>query len=522
MLRCDPHRRRRVGAPRPSTPLPDALPAVLIHVFFFDGFEAPDELRRVKGYGAHDLVNTLGRLRRVNREWRRLIDSTFAAWKRKLAVADAPGSDGFFLDLPCLTLYDLRACAGRSCFVCAKEVDPVGRWGEFCGTTRRISSQGEVRDVPVLCCPRCEETYFDKEEVEVRAAFSNADDYPVFFANHSTPPTPFERFSGVVHHMCLARNALFQAHMLARHQEQQRRGIELRLVRKAKTKDARIHMARRLGVTSHACEKVRDFTWDVEFNVSLQGVVPERFLKRAAATSVAADHFVPLEHRCFGSTWQAEELVDAFVHAMQRCGEPEVRQRLRSMVWLGRRAVVCRLMDVRFLSARRNGVAALYRRSFGTMAVWLQLDSVPLHPHGKVPGTAAARVLGVECVVQGQFLRDHFREHQCKALKEADVDARVLAGERNRLRGDERGLYNAAVQQNARFHERRVLAALQRARSSLLLPRFAAALGHTIDRDTSLLRRLANPEDPALPPRRPRKGFPSHYNAGNGAHVLLL
>ena len=67
-----------------------------------------------------------------------------------------------------------------------------------------------------------------------------------------------------------------------------------------------------------------------------------------------------------------------------------------------------------------------------------------------------------------------------------------------------------------------MLAALQRARSSLLLPRFAAALGHTIDRDTSLLRRLANPEDPALPPRRPRKGFPSHYNAGNGAHVLLL
>ena len=67
MLRCDPHRRRRVGAPRPSTPLPDALPALLVHVFFFDGFEAPDELRRVKGYAAHDLVNTLGRLRRVNR-----------------------------------------------------------------------------------------------------------------------------------------------------------------------------------------------------------------------------------------------------------------------------------------------------------------------------------------------------------------------------------------------------------------------------------------------------------------------
>lgn len=508
-------RRRAIPTLSLPTPLPDALPAVLVHVYFFDGLGDPEDLRWVKGYGAHDLVNTLGRLRRVSRYFKHLIDRTFSEWKRRLGVADVPGSNGFWLDLPCQTLYDLRGCAGRSCFVCAKQQDPRGRWGEFAGVLKRVTSEGEVRDVPLLCCTRCQDRYFADRDANVAAAFENAEDAPPFFKNTCTPPTPFERFSGVVHHMCLARNALFQAYKLARHQSRARHGIELQLVRKAKKKDVRIQVLRRLGVRSHSCEHVRDYTWDVEFGVSLQGVVSERFLKKAAALSIVVDHFVPHDEINFGSTWQSDLVADAFVSEVDSYDMPQMRKRLRTMKWLGSRPVVCTLLGVRFFTTRSHGLREMYHRSFDSMAVWVALEAVPAAaPRAPYPPGISGRL---ECVVDGKWLHDHFVERDLPEMREASVDAQLLADERRwnvdpaAAHGVDRFGFNRAVVENTAYHEKRVFAALQRRHAAFRVRGFSTVLGFTIDRDFQLLLRLANPQDPRVAPRRLTRGFPAFY-----------
>ena len=218
----------------PSTqPFPEALPALLVHVWLFEGFGDVSELRYTRGFSASDLVTTMGRLRRVSKEFRTLVDRTFAEWQKITGVVD-----GFWNDFPVSTLYDLRASCCRSCLYCAKELDPRGQWRRFAGVPKRITEDRKVRDAPVLCCEHCRDKHFRTREYEVTLAFDGAGDFPTFFKNTTGPPTPFERFSGVANSMILARNQQYQDHLRTRHQQSLRRSIELRLIRKAKKKDA--------------------------------------------------------------------------------------------------------------------------------------------------------------------------------------------------------------------------------------------------------------------------------------------
>ena len=51
---------------RTSTTLPESLPPVLVSIWLFDFLEDPSNIRYAEGYELHDLVNTLGRLRRAS------------------------------------------------------------------------------------------------------------------------------------------------------------------------------------------------------------------------------------------------------------------------------------------------------------------------------------------------------------------------------------------------------------------------------------------------------------------------
>ena len=495
-----------------SRPFPEALPALLVHVWFFEGFGDVSELRYTKGFGANDLVTTLGRLRRVSKEFKALVDRTFKEWQTITGVVD-----GFWNDFPVATLYDLRASCCRSCLYCAKELDPRGQWRRFAGVAKRITEDSKVRDAPVLCCERCRDKHFRTREYEVHLAFDGASDYPVFFKNTTDPPTRFERFSGVANSMVLARNQQYQDHLLRRHQQSLRRSIELRLIRKAKKKDARIEMTRRLGVRgkSRAHERQSDYNYEVDAGVSMQGVVGERFLKRAAAACVAADGFVPHGPYEFGKTWQSTTTADAFMFASDSFSEVAMRERLRIMSLLAKRTVVVTLRGVRFLTPRRRGLVAFYPRTFDSLAVWLQVESVP-----SVRTDGDVGLVGLEVVVDGRWLHEHYAHKNLPELREAHVDALVLAGERKRLRADERGRFNAEAVRNARVHEHRIFAALTRKRAVLLLRGFASVLPWTIDRDFGLLNRLASPTDPTLR-RQQKRGFRAHYGAGDRAWELL-
>ena len=71
---------------------------MLVHTWFFDFLEDRPEFHRCGGYALHDLVTTIAKLRRVNKEWRDAIDSVFAAWKRSLGVDAA---NPFWMGSPC-------------------------------------------------------------------------------------------------------------------------------------------------------------------------------------------------------------------------------------------------------------------------------------------------------------------------------------------------------------------------------------------------------------------------------------
>ena len=505
-----PSRRRIVPS---RQPFPEALPAVLVHVWFFEGYTDVCELRYTRGFSASDLVTTLGRLRRVSKEFKALVDRTFAEWQTITGVVD-----GFWNDFPVATLYDLRASCCRSCLYCAKELDPRGQWRRFAGVARRITDDSKVRDAPTLTCEHCRDKHFRERVYEVHLAFDGASDFPIFFKNTTGPPTPFEKFSGVANSMVLARNKLFQNHLRARHQQSLRRSIELRLIRKAKKKDARIEMARRLGVRakSRAHERQTDYSYEVDAGVSMQGVVSERFLKRAGAACVAADGFLPHGPFEFGKTWQSTTTADLFMLSSDGYSEVAMRERLRVMGLLAKRTVVATLRGVRFLTPRRRGLVAFYPRTFDSLAVWLQVESVPTPTRS----SGDVGLAGLEVVVDGRWLHEHFAYRDLPELRDARVDALVLASERKRLKADERGRFNAEAIRNARLHEHRILAALTRKRAALVLRGFASVLPWTIDRDFGLLNRLASPTDPTLR-RQQKRGFRAHYGAGDGDLQLL-
>ena len=77
--------------------------------------------------------------------------------------------------------------------------------------------------------------------------------------------------------------------------------------------------------------------------------------------------------------------------------------------------------------------------------------------------------------------------------------------------------FNKRAHTMLEHHEVEILAALNRARNPVWLDCFANALNQTIDRDTSILLRLLNPDDPGLGPakRKLRRGFPSFVNDRN-------
>lgn len=506
-----------------STTLPESIPPVLLTVWFFDFLEDPDELRLEKGYGLHDLVNTIGRLRRVSREFRRAVDSAFAQWKTRLGI----GQDGFYLDSPCATLYDLRASAFRSCFVCAASLD--GRLGthracERRGIVQRVDETDAVRDAVVLCCSRCEQRFFTTPDSRVMTAFSGADRSTRFFTNTNLPRTPMERFSGVLAQIVPKLNPRFRAEAKRLRMEAARNAIEYRMVRHAKKRDVAATIARTFGVRCKKYQKAHNFEYDVCMHVTDRGEIQDRFLKRAAAMSVLSRGFLTLCPRTgvFGQTWQADMLADEFMSETHNYDRIQWRHRLLLLGQVGRRSVDCTVEGVRFFLKRRHGVEVLYKRCFDTMAVGLRLVSRPLE------FTRYVQNVSLEVVVNGDFLHDHFSEDGGaggvvgSALRSADVDTEVLASEYSHLRDDEKASFQVAVRRNVRIHEERVLkgmhAALRRrGMSSMRLASFSQALDYSIGRDFTLLLRIANPHDPALPKRKmTMNGITSYYQELGG------
>lgn len=505
---------------RTSTTLPESLPPVLVSIWLFDFLEDPSNIRDAEGYELHDLVNTLGRLRRVCREFRSVVDATFAQWKVGLGV-----EDGFFIDSPCATLFDLRACAWRACFVCAKSVDGRVRTGSHRGIVRHVDESRDVRDADVLCCPRCREQFFSTRDHRVAGAFPGASQYLCFFYNEGLPLTPLERFSGVLDSMILKRNAVFRAYAEKVRQGAARSAIEWRLVSHAKKKDLAKTVQQAFGIRSKLYEKTQNFSYDVHMGVRPDGTVLERFLKKVAAMGVLGRGLLGLcaETGTYGHTWQADMMADAFYGESLQFDRIQWRHRLQWMSELGRRVVYCEIRNVRFVSARRRGVETLYTRCFDTTAVELNLESIPRR------ATRSVQHAGIDVVVDGDFLHEHFAETDVAGalFREANVDAQILARERGRLWRAETSNYNQAVRKNAALHEARLLCALQdtlrrQVDGLMRLSSFSAAFNHSIDRDFSLLLRLANPFAQDLPKRRYVRGMPAFFKETRAKKGFLI
>ena len=510
-----PFRKRRLT----STSVPDSIPLVLVHTWFFDFLEDPSEFHRCGGYALHDLVTTIAKLRRVNKEWRDAIDSVFAAWKRSLGVDAA---NPFWICFPCLTLYDVRASTRRSCYFCGKPQNLEACSLRFMHDVPRVDAElKKIFDVDVCMCERCNSHYFEASlEPQVTEAFEGGSPYTRFYKNTTTPATPFEKFSGCVSHMVLAKNEPFQDFLAEKERQRQRRMIELRLVRHAKRKDFIRVAHERTGIK---ISKDRAARHDLDWEMREDGHVSNRLCVKVA-TKTVLDRFICYQYGhgpAFGFTSHADALSDNFVDLAMSKPLDEVRVALQRMQQIGKPSVRCRIKGLRFFASRHNGVVDFFHACFNTMAVWVELEVPALGCMGTRSTPAGWSPPRVECVLTGRWLHRHFSEGDVAghAFAAANRDIDAFVAERREvvgllLDGEE---FNKRAHTMLAHHEVEILAALNRARNPIWLDRFANALNQTIDRDTSILLRLLNPDDPGLGPakRKLRRGFPSFVNDRN-------
>ena len=510
-----PFRKRRLT----STSVPDSIPLVLVHTWFFDFLEDPSEFHRCGGYALHDLVTTIAKLRRVNKEWRDAIDSVFAAWKRSLGVNAA---NPFWMGSPCLTLYDVRGSTRRSCFFCGKPQNLEACSLRFMHDVPRVDAElKKIVDVDVCMCERCNSHYFEGSlEPQVNEAFEGGSPYCRFFKNTSTPATPFERFSGCVSHMVLDQNEAFRDFLAEKERQRQRRMIELRLVRHAKRKDFIRVAHERTGIK---ISKDRAARHDLDWEMREDGHVSNRLCVKVA-TKTVLDRFICYQYGhgpAFGFTSHADALSESFVDLAMSKPLDEVRVALKRMQEIGKPRVRCRIKGLRFFASRHNGVVDFFHACFNTLAVWVELEVPALGCLGTRATPAGWSPPRVECVLTGRWLHRHFSEGDVAghAFAAANRDIDAFVAERREvvgllLDGEE---FNKRAHTMLAHHEVEILAALNRARNPIGLDCFANALNQTIDRDTSILLRLLNPDDPGLGPakRKLRRGFPSFVNDRN-------
>ena len=363
-----PFRKKRLT----STSVPESIPLVLVHTWFFDFLEDPSDFHRTGGYALHDLVTTIAKLRRVNKEWRDAIDSVFAAWKRSLGVDAA---NPFWICSPCLTLYDVRASTRRSCYFCGKPQNLEACSLRFMHDVPRVDAElKKIADVDVCMCERCNSHYFEGSlEPQVNEAFEGGSPYTRFYKNTSTPATPFERFSGCESHMVLAKNEAFQGFLEEKERQRQRRMIELRLVRHAKRKDFIRVAYERTGIK---IPKDRAARHDLDWEMREDGHVSNRLCVKVA-TKTVLDRFICYQYGhgpAFGFTWGADALSDDFVELAISKPLDEVRVALQRMQEIGKPRVRCRIKGLRFFASRHDGVVDFFHACFQTMAVWVELE----------------------------------------------------------------------------------------------------------------------------------------------------
>ena len=510
-----PFRKRRLT----STSVPDSIPLVLVQTWFFDFLEDPSDFHRCGGYALHDLVTTIAKLRRVNKEWRDAIDCVFAAWKRSLGVNAA---NPFWICSPCLTLYDVRGSTRRSCYFCGKQQNLEACSLRFMHDVPRIDAElKKIADVDVCLCERCNSHYFEASlEPHVNEAFEGGSPYTRLYRNTTTPATPFERFSGCVSHMVLAKNEPFQNFLAEKERERQRRMIELRLVRHAKRKDFSRIAQERTGIK--VC-KDRAARQDLDFHMGENGSVADRIVVKAA-TKTVLDRFICWQYGygpAYGFTWQADAMAEDFVDMAVSKPLGEVRVALQRMRKVGTPPVRCRIKGLRFFASRHDGVVDFFMACFETMAVWVELEVPSLGCAGTRTTPAGWSPPRVECVLTGRWLHRHFSEGDVAGHAFAAANRAIdkFVAERREVVGMrlDREEFNKRALASLAHHEAEILAALHRARDVIWVDCFANALNQTIDRDTSILLRLLNPDDPGLGPakRKLRRGFPSFVNDRN-------
>ena len=498
------------------TSFPSELPQILVDVYFFHALEDPSDLQYAEGYAQSDLIRTIGRFRRVSRGFQRIVDGTFAIWKRRLGV----DADGFYHIMPVATLYDLLACTWNICYFCGMPARAATSAASKAMTPTVLSVNSEsssVRDVDVFCCHRCDARHLSTREERAQYAFTDCWAETRFYCNTSKPPTYFERFSGVCHSMILSRNTLFLKYLEDTEKEKNRASTERRLIQDARRKDLRKAITRYFGKQSQRYKFMHEFAMHLTLNVTVHGHVNPMYARAMAATAVVLDHFVSSFGPLHGFTWQSGMLVNRVASWAERLSNLELRPFLTELKEFGSRTVLCNVRACKFLYGKTRGRINLFTRRYRTMVAWVELRTVrkttDTHPQSAP----------IDCVVQGKFLHEVLDEELVPELKEATVDARVLAKEYSDIyvfsdTKDEVESFEQAIKKNCAFHEARILKRLQSPNQHVnlndsfsVIPSFKNALNHTVDWDLEVIKRIFSTNQGVLLRKMSRGGFPKYY-----------